>query len=141
MPMPAWVDTPTEEKAWQKAKSIVEKQRNKSEDDFTDRDWGLVTHIAQNILKSSVRSDIVPWASRAEETGILLARVNTMLHNRKRSASVSPEAQEILAALAEVASASSEAIHQLRTRNAQPNRYLARELRHTASKIRSSFRR
>jgi len=52
--MPAWVDTPEDERAWHKAKKIVEGQRKKSESDFSDRDWGLVTHIAKNILSSAL---------------------------------------------------------------------------------------
>jgi hypothetical protein len=76
--MPGWVDTPEEEKAWKKAKSVVAKQRSKKESDFTDRDWGLVTHIAKNVLKSSL-SVSVP-----DETLFHLAKVERILGTRNK---------------------------------------------------------
>lgn len=44
--MPAWVKN---EDKWEKAKDIVKKQKDKSESDFVDQDWGLVTHIYKNM--------------------------------------------------------------------------------------------
>lgn len=32
-----------------RAEAIVEKERGKSKEELTDRDWGLVTHIQQGI--------------------------------------------------------------------------------------------
>lgn len=81
--MPGWVDTPTEEKAWKKAKGIVRSQRKKTEDDFSDRDWGLVTHIAQSILKSSFMS---PGRPVDEHMVFALARVEHILEARKKKA-------------------------------------------------------
>jgi hypothetical protein len=82
--MPAgWVDTATEETAWKKAKGIVRSQRKKNEDDFSDRDWGLVTHIAQSILKSSFVS---PRRPVDEKMVYALARVEHILEARKKKA-------------------------------------------------------
>lgn len=82
--MPGWLDTATEEKAWKKAKSIVRNQRKKTEDKFSDRDWGLVTHIAQNILKSSMMST---GARPLDEHMVFaLARVEHILEARRKKA-------------------------------------------------------
>jgi hypothetical protein len=43
--MPSWV---ADDDLWKKAKEIVVKQRERNPDSFTDRDWGLVTHIYKN---------------------------------------------------------------------------------------------
>ena len=76
--MPGWVNTPAKEKAWKKAKGIVRKQRNKVEDDFSDKDWGLVTHIAQNMLASTI--DL----HKDEATTVLLAQVEYLLEARRK---------------------------------------------------------
>ena len=86
--MPGWVDTPTEEKAWKKAKGIVRSQRKKTEDDFSDRDWGLVTHIAQSILKSSFT---FPGRPVDEHMVFALARVEHILEARKKKAKKSQD--------------------------------------------------
>lgn len=44
--MPSWVK---DEKQWGKAKKKVKKIKDKSESEFTDQDWGLVTHIYKNM--------------------------------------------------------------------------------------------
>jgi hypothetical protein len=69
--MPAWVDTAEEEKAWKTAKEKVREQRDKTEDEFSDRDWGLVTHIAQQILKSS-KGEIMYRPQTVQESRVLL---------------------------------------------------------------------
>jgi uncharacterized protein YjbJ (UPF0337 family) len=81
--MPAWVNTKEEKRAWKKAKGIVSEQRGKSEDDFEDRDWGLVTHIAKNILSSSV-------LSASTNNGLIyrLAKVDHILKVRAKKADV-----------------------------------------------------
>lgn len=76
--MPGWADTPEEKKAKKKAIGIVSKQRSKSESEFSDRDWGLVTHIAQNILRSKVS------ASVPDETLFHLAKVEHILDSRAK---------------------------------------------------------
>jgi len=43
--VPAFIKTDTDERLWQEAKEIVVEQTNKPMSKFTDRDWGLVTHI------------------------------------------------------------------------------------------------
>lgn len=75
--MPGWVKTAEEEKAFKKAKGIVSEQRDKPESKFTDRDWGLVTHIAKNILKSSA-------LSASTDRGLIyrLAKVDSILKAR-----------------------------------------------------------
>lgn len=87
--MPAgWVDTPTEEKAWKKAKGIVRRQRKKAEDAFSDQDWGLVTHIAKNILKSS----FVRPSQPIDETMVFaLAKVEHILEARRKKAKKSQD--------------------------------------------------
>jgi hypothetical protein len=96
--MPSWVDSMEEEKAWEKAKSIVQDQRKKHESKFSDRDWGLVTHIAQNILKSSVLSS-------STSNGIIyrLAKVDRMLRARaakhKLDASLSAPSRTLVGAV------------------------------------------
>lgn len=77
--MPAgWVDTPEEEKAWKTAKGIVSEQRSKTESAFSDKDWGLVTHIAKNILKSSISTRI------SGDTLFHLAKVETLIGARTK---------------------------------------------------------
>lgn len=84
--MPAWVDTPAKEAAWKKAKSIVSEQRNKAQSEFTDKDWGLVTHIAQNMLTSAA----VP---KDRKTQVLLARVEILLEARRKRDKKSKDAK------------------------------------------------
>jgi len=40
--MPGFIKTPADEKKWQAIKHSVAKQRGKSVEDFTDRDWATV---------------------------------------------------------------------------------------------------
>ena len=42
-----------DEARWSKAKKAVAQARRKDEDRFSDRDWGLVQHIYQQIRKAS----------------------------------------------------------------------------------------
>ena len=79
--MPSWVTTTEEEKAWDKAKEIVSGQRNKSEANFSKRDWGLVSHIAKRIVKSSVL--------RGSNDGLFyrLAKVDHLLSIRAKKSS------------------------------------------------------
>lgn len=111
--MPAWVDTPREERAWRKAKRVVSKQRGKSEDEFTDRDWGLVTHIAKNMLEAS-SSSIDP------STHIALARVEKILDARKKAARrekdslLSASDQTLVSALSQVAALGGQTIAAVR---------------------------
>jgi len=44
--MPSWVK---DESIWDKAKKKVEEVKNKTESQFVDMDWGLVTHIYKNM--------------------------------------------------------------------------------------------
>lgn len=73
--MPAWIKTKKEEAAWDRAKQIVSKQKKKDPNDFADKDWGLVTHIAKKMLKAKV----------ADRTDLLsaLANVEQLLEKRK----------------------------------------------------------
>lgn len=111
--MPAWVDTKEEEKAWEKAKGIVSDQRGKSEHEFQSKDWGLVTHIAKNILKSSV-------LSAATNKGLIyrLAKVDRMLKIRAaksdKDASLPDDSKVIVEALKGLMSVGGQAIAALR---------------------------
>lgn len=112
--MPGWVDTPEEEAAFKKAKAIVRDQRGKSEDDFSDRDWGLVTHIAQNILQSKV-------LSASSDTGLIykLAKVERALEVRaakkSKDAKLPEDAKLLVGALKKVMSQGGQAIAKLRS--------------------------
>jgi hypothetical protein len=48
------------EAAWDQAKQRVANQTDKSQDEFTDQDWGLVMTIAQNDLEDGEGSDNPP---------------------------------------------------------------------------------
>jgi len=111
--MPAWVDTKEEEKAWKKAKSIVSDQRSKKEHDFTSKDWGLVTHIAKNILRSSVLSS-------STDNGLIfkLAKVDRMLRVRASKSDADSklpaDSKEIIDPLKKVMSLGGQSIAALR---------------------------
>lgn len=112
--MPGWVDTPEKERAWKKAKHIVSQQREKAEGSFTDRDWGLVTHIAKNILSSSMR-DLPP-----EQTHFLLAKVEFLLEARRKedkktkNADLPDDVKELVEALSSVMAVGGQTIAALR---------------------------
>jgi ribosomal protein L31E len=89
--MPAWVDTPREESAWKRAKKAVARSRKKSEEDFSNDDFALVTHIAKGILKASVKPD-----------------------KTRLDAQVAAEKKQVLRALQEVATTAGESIAALR---------------------------
>ena len=61
---PAFVKTPEQEKKWQRAKKAVMRARNKTEDQFNDQDWGLVTKIMKNIKKSH-RDEMKEWIKKS----------------------------------------------------------------------------
>mgnify|MGYP001597126073 FL=1 len=61
----------------------MRRQRKKKEDAFNDKDWGLVTHIAQSILKSSFMKPDQPVD---EQMVFALARVEHILEARKKKA-------------------------------------------------------
>lgn len=110
--MPAWVDTKEEEQAWQKAVKIVEKQRDKSKSEFTDSDYGLVTHIAKNILKSHVMKS-------ADDTVLYyISKVSNLMsaRNAKKAADDSLEGPtgDIMAALKRVMGSGGQVIAALR---------------------------
>lgn len=50
--MPAFVKTPKDERKWKRAKNAVKRAKKKPQKDFSNRDWGLTTHIFQRIKKS-----------------------------------------------------------------------------------------
>jgi hypothetical protein len=110
--MPAWVDTPAEEAAWQKAKGIVARQRKKQEADFGDRDWGLVTHIAKNLLKSSTVSGYY----KDEGMVYALSNVERILDTRRkrerkdRDRTLSASDQNLVSALSQVAALGGQSI-------------------------------
>lgn len=108
--MPQWIDSPEEEKAWRRAKKIVSKQRGKPEDSFTNRDWGLVTHVAKSILRASFT---VP-----DDIAFTLATVDQMVdrrdkHRRRVHDDMLPQ-REVVLALKELAHATGEAISSYR---------------------------
>lgn len=111
--MPNWVDTPEEEKAWKKAKKIVQEQRDKKESEFSSRDWGLVSHIAKNILKSSV-------LAAATDNGLIyrLAKVDHILRARtvraKKDDNLPEDAKSVVEALKKVMSFGGQSIAKLR---------------------------
>lgn len=55
--MPAFVKTPAQEAKWKRAKDAVKRSRKKDQEQFTDQDWGLVTHIFQRIKKAQADGD------------------------------------------------------------------------------------
>ena len=132
--MPAWVKTAKQEKAWKKAKRIVMEQRDKTEDELADRDWGLVTHIAQNILKSSLSPIPVD-----EPTQVLLAHVELLLEARgkrdkkKRDDALPDDARVLVAALKTMMSVGGQAISQLR--KAKSTKMKAEDAERVASSI------
>ena len=111
--MPSWVDTKEEEKAWEKAKGIVADQRGKSEHEFESKVWGLVTHIAKNILRSSV-------LSAATNKGLIyrLAKVDRMLKIRasksEKDARLPDESRLVVEALKGLMSVGGQTIAALR---------------------------
>lgn len=141
--MPGWVDTPSEEKAWSHAKSIVRRQRKKKEEDFSDRDWGLVTHIAQNILKSSF---ISPGRPVDEQMVFALARVEHILEARKKKSKkgqdddLPEDSKAIVEALKKVMGSGGQSIALLRNAkssgmNLEEAQLLANELTAVATKL------
>jgi len=137
--MPAWVDTAEEEKAWKKAKGIVAEQRNKRESEFTDRDWGLVSHIAQNILKSSA-------LSATTDRGLIyrLAKVDRILKARaikaKGDEDLPEDSKGLVEGLKKVMSFGGQAIAKLRKAESsgmemEEAKALADELMATATKL------
>lgn len=112
--MPGWVDTPEEKAALKKAKAIVRDQRGKAENKFSDRDWGLVTHIAKNILQSKV-------LSASSDTGLIykLAKVERALEVRAAKKSgddkLPDDAKVLVEALKKVMSQGGQAIAKLRS--------------------------
>jgi hypothetical protein len=52
--MPGFVRTKADEAKWSKAKSAVSKQRGKSQESFTDRDWALTNHIFHEMKKTAM---------------------------------------------------------------------------------------
>ena len=108
--MPAWVDTPEKEEAWADAKGIVAKQRKKGESSFDDKDWGLVTTIAKNKLKSS---------AQRYQTAALLAHVEHLLDQRRRRErwhdhELPAEARNLIAALSTLMAVCGQTITDLR---------------------------
>lgn len=77
--MPSFVK---DEEAWSTAKRIVSKQRGRTENAFTDRDWGLANHIYHGIVKSSVDRIL----GDKEKTKVLLAHVEYLLEARRKKA-------------------------------------------------------
>lgn len=58
-----------DEKKWRKAKKIVQKQKGKKPSKFTDRDWGLTTHIFKAQKKSDFLSEITIAANALDKIG------------------------------------------------------------------------
>ena len=104
--MPGWVDTEEEEAAWGKAIAIVEKQRNKDKADFVNKDYGLVTHIAKNILSSS--ENLQKSLSRVQQ--ILSARKS----KQEADESLPDDASAVLCALKKVMSFGGQSIAAIR---------------------------
>lgn len=140
--MPTWVDTPAEEAAWQKAKGIVARQRKKKEADFSDRDWGLVTHIAKNLLKSSA----VSGNYKDEGMVYALSNVERILDTRRkrerrdRDHTLSANDQNLVSALSQVAALGGQAIAVVRDTqqsklSAQESAELTDELQVVASRL------
>ncbi len=136
--MPAWVNSPAKEAAWQKAKEIVRKQRGKAEASFEDRDWGLVTHIAKNMLQSSVPHN--------EETQVLLAKVEVLLERRRirakrdKDSQLPEDVKALVEALSGVMAQGGQTIAALRSSkktgiSEEESAKLAEELRSTAERI------
>lgn len=140
--MPSWINTPVEEKAWKKAKGIVSRQRKKSEDKFSDRDFGLVAYITKNILKASAAEAATEF-SVDEGMVFALANVEHLLERRRKKArrqvdaSLPADTQDLLKAISQVAALGSESIAVLRSsRKRQPvEASLVADLHETAAKL------
>ena len=110
--MPAWLKTKRDEDAWSKAKHIVARQKGKKVSDLENGDFALVTTIAKNILSSSFRD---------EGLIVAMANVQQILERRARRTrkdadqNLPGDAQDLIAALGNIAAAAGEAICALRT--------------------------
>lgn len=113
--MPAWIKNEEDEAAWQSAKKIVSEQRKKKEADFSDRDWGLVTHIAKNMLKGRVSASYIDPG-----TIYALSNVERILDNRRkkerktRDTKLSASDQGLISVLSQVAALGGQTIATLR---------------------------
>lgn len=95
--------TPQGRKARKRAIAIVMKQRGKAEDELSSRDWGLVGHIAKNILKSE--------ASKNNDVLAKLAHVHASLLQREES----PATKAVVEALRLVVGRGGQLLGQIRS--------------------------
>lgn len=62
--MPAWVK---DEGAWKKAKAAAAESKGKSVEDLGEGDWGLVTHIYQQMTKTSTLDTLQEFLQKARK--------------------------------------------------------------------------
>jgi len=137
--MPSWIETPAEEKAWSKAKAVVSRQRKKNETSFTNRDWGLVTHVAKSILRSaSISGSALP----NEEVLYALAKVSSIIDQRhkkgRKAVDETLPAREMVSGLSRLADVTSKVIAAYRDKNVtSQDKEVLRRVRDATSAIES----
>ena len=137
--MPAWVNTPAEERQWQRAKQIVRQQRSKKEAEFTDRDWALTNHIFHKMSASVV-------VEERKRVNVLLAHVESLIEARKskkdKNADLPDDVKLLVEALSSVMAYGGQTISALRKKKTtglseEETAALAEELENIAESVKS----
>lgn len=137
--MPAWVNTPAEERQWQRAKQIVRQQRSKKEAEFTDRDWALTNHIFHKMSASVV-------VEERKRVNVLLAHVESLIEARKskkdKNADLPDDVKLLVEALSSVMAYGGQTISALRKEKTtglseEETTALAEELENIAESVKS----
>ena len=140
--MPAWINTPAEERQWQRAKQIVRQQRSKKEAEFTDRDWALANHIFHKMSAS-----VMEERKRVRtHVNVLLAHVESLIEARKRkkdkNADLPDDVKLLVEALSSVMAYGGQTISALRKEKTtglseEETAALAEELENIAESVKS----
>ena len=140
--MPAWINTPAEERQWQRAKQIVRQQRSKKEAEFTDRDWALANHIFHKMSAS-----VMEERKRVRtHVNVLLAHVESLIEARKRkkdkNADLPDDVKLLVEALSSVMAYGGQTISALRKKKTtglseEETAALAEELENIAESVKS----
>ena len=137
--MPAWINTPAEERQWQRAKQIVRQQRSKKEAEFTDRDWALANHIFHKMSASVV-------VEERKRVNVLLAHVESLIEARKskkdKNADLPDDVKLLVEALSSVMAYGGQTISALRKEKTtglseEETAALAEELENIAESVKS----
>ena len=68
--MPGFIKTPADEKKWQAIKHSVAKQRGKSVENFTDRDWATVNAAWHKSEYESIKKSLTTVPSATAGTSV-----------------------------------------------------------------------